>query len=74
MPKHVISGMRSATSAPASSPLRDIEIRNEFLIADSGLPDGTNVQAEQWPVGDLPDDAFTYLLGSRYCATQKLSD
>ena len=31
-----------------------IEICNEFLIADSGLPDETNVQAEQWAVGDLP--------------------
>jgi transglutaminase-like putative cysteine protease len=51
-----------------------IEICNEFLIADSGLPDETNVQAEQWPVGDLPDEALTYLLGSRYCDTQKLSD
>ena len=51
-----------------------IEIRNEFLIADRGLPDETNVQAEQWPVGDLPDDALMYLLGSRYCDTQKLSD
>jgi transglutaminase-like putative cysteine protease len=25
-------------------------------------------------VGDLPDEALTYLLGSRYCDTQKLSD
>jgi hypothetical protein len=31
-----------------------IEIRNEFLIAVSGLLDESNVQAEQWPVGDLP--------------------
>jgi transglutaminase-like putative cysteine protease len=51
-----------------------MEIRNEFLIADSGLPDETDVQAEQWPVGDLPDEALRYLLGSRYCDTQKLSD
>jgi transglutaminase-like putative cysteine protease len=51
-----------------------MEIRNEFLIADSGLPDETDVQAEQWPVGDLPDEALMYLLGSRYCDTQKLSD
>jgi transglutaminase-like putative cysteine protease len=50
------------------------EIRNELLIADRGLPDEINVQAEQWPVGDLPDDALMYLLGSRYCDTQKLSD
>ena len=51
-----------------------MEIRNEFLIADSGLPDETDVQAEQWPVGDLPDEALMYLLGSRYCDTQKQSD
>jgi transglutaminase-like putative cysteine protease len=51
-----------------------LEIRNEFLVNDSGLPDEINVRAEQWPVGDLPDEAFTYLLGSRYCDTQKLSD
>jgi transglutaminase-like putative cysteine protease len=51
-----------------------IELRNEFLIADSGLPDEINVQADQWSVGDLPDEALTYLLGSRYCDTQKLSD
>ena len=51
-----------------------IEIRNEFLIADSGLPDEINSKAEQWPVGDLPDEALRYLLGSRYCDTQKLSD
>jgi transglutaminase-like putative cysteine protease len=51
-----------------------MEIRNEFVIADSGLPDETDVHAEQWPVGDLPDEALMYLLGSRYCDTQKLSD
>jgi transglutaminase-like putative cysteine protease len=51
-----------------------IELSNEFVISDSGLPDETNDQAEQWPVGDLPDEALTYLLGSRYCDTQKLSD
>ena len=51
-----------------------IELSNEFLISDTGLPDETNHQAEQWPVCDLPDEALTYLLGSRYCDTQKLSD
>jgi transglutaminase-like putative cysteine protease len=51
-----------------------MEIRNEFVIAASGLPDETDVHAEQWPVGDLPDEALMYLLGSRYCDTQKLSD
>jgi transglutaminase-like putative cysteine protease len=50
------------------------EIRNEFLIEDSGLPDAVNPEARQTPIGELPDDALIYLLGSRYCDTQKLSD
>ena len=51
-----------------------IEIRNDFLIADSGLPDEVALDARQLEVGDLPDDVLVYLLGSRYCDTQKLSD
>ena len=51
-----------------------LEIRNEFIIADSGQPDIVAPDAEQWPVDALPDDALMYLLGSRYCDTQKLSD
>src|ERR1700688_2552521 len=50
-----------------------IEIRNEFLIADTGLPDEINEQAGQWPVGDVPDEALMYLLGSRYCDTQNVN-
>jgi transglutaminase-like putative cysteine protease len=51
-----------------------IEIRNDFLIADSGLPDTVAPGARQFDVGELPDDVLIYLLGSRYCDTQKLSD
>jgi transglutaminase-like putative cysteine protease len=51
-----------------------IEMRNEFLIEDSGLPDEVAPDARQIEVGDLPDDVLIYLLGSRYCDTQKLSD
>jgi transglutaminase-like putative cysteine protease len=51
-----------------------IELSNEFLISESGLPDEINNHAEQWPVGDLPDEPRPYLLGSRYCDTQKVSD
>jgi hypothetical protein len=46
-----------------------IELSNEFLISNSGLADEINNHAEQWPVGDLPDEALPYLLGSRYCDT-----
>jgi len=51
-----------------------IEIRNEFRIAASGLPDEVAPDAQEIRVGDLPDDVIVYLLGSRYCDTQKLSD
>ena len=51
-----------------------IELSNEFLISDSGLPDEINNHAKQWPVGDLPDEALPCLLGSRYCDTEKLAD
>jgi transglutaminase-like putative cysteine protease len=51
-----------------------IEIRNDFLIADSGLADEVAPDARQLEVGDLPDDVLIYLLGSRYCDTEKLSN
>jgi len=51
-----------------------IEIRNDFLISDSGLPDEVAPDARQLEVGDLPDDVLIYLLGSRYCDTEKLSN
>jgi transglutaminase-like putative cysteine protease len=51
-----------------------LEIRNEFLIADSGLPDEGAPQARQLEVGALPDEVLIYLLGSRYCDTEKLSN
>jgi transglutaminase-like putative cysteine protease len=51
-----------------------IEIRTEFVIEDSGLPDAVVPQAAQVPLDELPDDALMYLLGSRYCDTQQLAD
>jgi transglutaminase-like putative cysteine protease len=51
-----------------------IEIRNEFVIEDSGMPDAVVPHAAQVPLHELPDDALVYLLGSRYCDTQKLTD
>ena len=51
-----------------------IEIRNDFLIADSGQPDPVAPDARQLEVSELPDALLIYLLGSRYCDTEKLSD
>ncbi len=51
-----------------------LEIRSEFVVHDTGLPDEVRPSARQWPVGDLPDDVLPFLLASRYCDTEKLSD
>jgi transglutaminase-like putative cysteine protease len=51
-----------------------VEVRNEFVIADSGAPDAAGTDAGQIDIDALPDDVLSYLLGSRYCDTQKLSN
>jgi len=50
-----------------------ITMSADFVIADSGLPDEDAPDAREIPVQDLPDDVLVYLLGSRYCDTDKLS-
>jgi len=51
-----------------------LKIHNRFVIRDSGQPDEVVFEARQWEVEDLPDEALVFLLGSRYCDTQKLSN
>jgi hypothetical protein len=43
-------------------------------VRDSGLPDVIVPSASQHAVEDLPAEAIVYLLGSRYCETDRLSD
>jgi transglutaminase-like putative cysteine protease len=50
-----------------------LEIHNRFIIADSGMPDRYAPDAEQCDIDLLPDEAIIYLVGSRYCDTQKMS-
>ena len=56
------------------APTGQIEVRNDFLIQDSGLPDEVAPEARQLAVHELPDDTLLFLMGSRYCDTQNLSD
>jgi transglutaminase-like putative cysteine protease len=51
-----------------------LSLSNRFLIADSGLPDRMPEGAIQHPVDELPNDVILYLLGSRYCDTQRLME
>jgi transglutaminase-like putative cysteine protease len=49
-----------------------LSITNQFVIADSGKPEELPLDAWQHQVAELPDETLLYLMGSRYCDTQKL--
>ena len=49
-------------------------IRTNFVIADSGLPDAVVPDARQHTIDELPQETLVYLLGSRYCETDRLGD
>ena len=51
-----------------------ITFKSDFIIADSGEPDVQDWSAKQVPVADLPADVLPFLLGSRYCETDRMSD
>jgi transglutaminase-like putative cysteine protease len=55
------------------APAGDITIWGDATIEDSGLVDRANFAAREIPVTDLPDSCLVYLMGSRYCETDKLS-
>jgi transglutaminase-like putative cysteine protease len=56
------------------APAGTTRITANALIQDSGLPDPTCAHAREHPVESLPHDSLMYLLGSRYCETQRLMD
>ncbi len=49
-------------------------ISAQFDVSDSGLVEALPEQAVQLPIQDLPDDVLVFLLGSRYCDTDRLAD
>jgi transglutaminase-like putative cysteine protease len=57
-----------------TAPAGAIRLRGRALVADSGRPDPVVRHAQQLPIDHLPDEALLYLMGSRYCETDKLAD
>jgi transglutaminase-like putative cysteine protease len=53
--------------APAGS----ITLSSDFIIHDDGSPDEMAPQAHQHSMEDLPVGTLVYLLGSRYCETDR---
>ena len=49
-------------------------IGTDGVVGDDGLPDPVVPEARQHPVEELPAESLEFLLGSRYCETDLLSD
>jgi len=56
------------------APAGRIQIRGNGVVRDTGQLDVVVPSAIQHPVEDLPEEALVFLLGSRYCETDRLSD
>jgi transglutaminase-like putative cysteine protease len=56
------------------APAGGVTLRGRALVRDSGLPDIVNPAAQQLPIDQLPDELLLYLMPSRYCETDKLTD
>ncbi len=56
------------------APTGRIQIASTAVLNDSGKPDPQLLAAQQHLVQDLPEESLVFLLGSRYCETDLLSN
>ncbi|HEX2732123.1 MAG TPA: transglutaminase family protein [Polyangiaceae bacterium] len=56
--------------APAGS----LRISSQAVINDTGAPEPAYPNAAQWPVEQLPAETLPFLLGSRYCETDRMTE
>ncbi|MBK8209482.1 MAG: transglutaminase family protein [Rhodospirillales bacterium] len=56
------------------APAGRIRLFTDSIIRDSGQPDVVVPNAVQHLIQDLPEESLVYLLGSRYCETDRLSE
>ena len=55
------------------APTGHIRLTADALVRDSGVPEPVFPNAMQHAIQDLPDEALLFLLGSRYCETDRLT-
>jgi transglutaminase-like putative cysteine protease len=71
--RQYIDGFGNICSRVVAPPGRFV-LSADFIIRDSGQVDDYAPQAVQVSPETLPDEALIFLLGSRYCETDRLSD
>jgi transglutaminase-like putative cysteine protease len=55
------------------APAGDLRISADGIVADAGIADVVVTNARQTPVEALPEESLLFLLGSRYCETDRLT-
>jgi transglutaminase-like putative cysteine protease len=55
------------------APAGVLTLSNRFVIRDNGIQESLPWNAPQAPVNELPPELLFYLLGSRYCDTDRLA-
>jgi transglutaminase-like putative cysteine protease len=55
------------------APAGRIRLSTDAVVTCAGEPDRISASARQSPVQNLPEETLVFLLGSRYCETDKLS-
>ena len=56
------------------APAGRLTMSTDFLVQDKGEPDAVDPQAKQHALEELPVDTLVFLLGSRYCETDRFTD
>jgi transglutaminase-like putative cysteine protease len=56
------------------APAGGVQLHNSTLIEDSGEPDPQDFSAREVPVNELPPETLRFLLASRYCEVDLLSN
>ncbi len=84
IPDHLITAPRVAVTGYRDlfgnwvsrivAPAGRIRLSSHAIIADTGRADPVHPHAIQHAVQDLPEETLVFLLGSRYCETDRLSE
>jgi transglutaminase-like putative cysteine protease len=56
------------------APAGRFSVTTNGVLRDSGVPETMSTAVLQHPVEELPEECLVFLLGSRYCETDRLSD
>ena len=75
-PHHAVHAFHDAFGNFASRidlPAGKVRFWYDNVVADSGEPEPTIEGARLHPISELPDDALRFLLASRYCEVDKMS-